>query len=135
MASAKGHDQVKIRDNVKNSLFAAQPELKDLQLPRYADIILYYYWLQNVKEEIRDIYLQTEDDIIKMIGEKVTEILIKASIPVVSKRTIDEKIKNYFNKCRSLEKSCNDTCVKNQTTRVDSVHNAKTSVFDIASCK
>ena len=135
MASAKGHGRLKTRHSVNSSLFGAPCELKELQLPSYADIMRHYYWLRSEMDKNRDIYLQPVDDLIKMVGEKVTEIWIKASIPVASKRTINGKAKDYYNKCRSLEKSFNRTNVKETTAREAFVRNAEASLFDIAACK
>jgi hypothetical protein len=71
-----------------------------LQLLTYAEIMRQYYWLQN---ENRDVYLQPVDDLVKMVGEKITAICTKATIPVVSKRTVNGKIRDYYNKCRSVK--------------------------------
>ncbi|GBO32932.1 hypothetical protein AVEN_6335-1 [Araneus ventricosus] len=98
MARAEAH---KSRSSVNINLFGAPCELKEMQLQTYADIMCHYYWLRN---EHRDVYLQPVDDLVKMGGEKVATIWIKASIPVVSKRTVNGKIKDYYKKCRSVEK-------------------------------
>ncbi|GBL89083.1 hypothetical protein AVEN_255220-1 [Araneus ventricosus] len=79
MTRAEAH---KTRSSVNINLFGSPCELKEMQLPTYADIMRYYYWLRN---ENSDVYLQLVDDLVKMVDAKVTAIWIKASIPVVSK--------------------------------------------------
>ncbi|GBN04356.1 hypothetical protein AVEN_214727-1 [Araneus ventricosus] len=93
MARAETH---KTRSSVNINLLGAPCELKEMYLPTYADIMRHCYWLRN---ENRDVYLQPVDYLVKVIGENVTSIWIKASIPVVSERTVNGKIKDYFKKC------------------------------------
>ena len=135
MAGVKSRGRVKTRESVQSGLFGAPCELKDLQLPTYADIMRHYYWLRRDMDGSRDTYLQPVDDLVKMVGEKVTEIWMKASIPVVSKRTINGKIKDYYTKCRSVEKSLGHTDLKQQKNREEFVRKGETSLFDIAACK
>ncbi|GBN35811.1 hypothetical protein AVEN_66282-1 [Araneus ventricosus] len=97
-----------------------------MQLPTYADIMRHYYWLRN---ENRDVYLQPVDDLVKMAGEKNT------SIPVVSKRTVNGKIKDYYKKCRSVEKSIHRKGIKEKKNREKFIPNAESSLFDISVCK
>jgi hypothetical protein len=65
MATAKAYNTC---SSVNIDLFGAPCELKELQLPTYAEIMRYYYWLRN---ENRDIYLQPVDDLVKIVDEKV----------------------------------------------------------------
>ena len=80
------------RSSVSSHLFGAPWELKELQLPAYADTMRHYYWLQK---ENHDVYFQPVDDHVKMVGDTVLAIWTKASLPVVSKRTIYGKMKDY----------------------------------------
>ncbi|GBM45225.1 hypothetical protein AVEN_63835-1 [Araneus ventricosus] len=81
----------KTRSSVNINLYGAPCELKEIQLPTYTDIMRHYYWLRN---ENRDVHLQPVDDLLKAVGEKVTAIWIRyPSISVVSKRTVNEKLK------------------------------------------
>ncbi|GBM63783.1 hypothetical protein AVEN_72206-1 [Araneus ventricosus] len=89
MARVEAH---KTRSSVNTNLFGAPCEIKEMLLPTYADIMRHYYWLRN---ENPDVYLQPANGLVKMVGEKVTAIWIKTFIPVVSKRTVNGKIKDY----------------------------------------
>ncbi|GBL55039.1 hypothetical protein AVEN_37295-1 [Araneus ventricosus] len=86
MARVEAH---KTRSSVNINLFGAPCEIKGMQLPTYADIMRHYYWLRN---ENRDVYLQPVDDLVNVVGEKFTAIWVKASISVVSKRTVNGKL-------------------------------------------
>ncbi|GBL75958.1 hypothetical protein AVEN_234283-1 [Araneus ventricosus] len=129
MARAKGH---KTCGSVNINLFGSPCELKEMQLPTYADIMRHYYWLRN---ENRDVYLQPVDDLVKMVGEKVTAIWIKASIPVVSKQTVNGRIEDYYKKCRSVEKSLLRKDIKEKKNSKKFIQNAESSLFDISACK
>ncbi|GBN83176.1 hypothetical protein AVEN_73547-1 [Araneus ventricosus] len=73
-----------------------------------------------------------------MVGEKVTAIWIKASIPVGSKRTVNGKIKDCYKKCRSVEKSIHRKGIK-EKNREKFIQNAESSLSlslsDISACK
>ncbi|GBM88651.1 hypothetical protein AVEN_139605-1 [Araneus ventricosus] len=94
----------------------------------------HYYWLRN---ENRDVFIQPVDDLVKMVGEKVTAIWVKASQPVVSKRTVNGKIKDYYKKCRSVEKSIYSNDIKEKKNREKFIQNAESlnEHFDISACK
>ncbi|GBM10980.1 hypothetical protein AVEN_1317-1 [Araneus ventricosus] len=87
--------------------------IKEMQLPTYADIMRHYKWLRN---ENRHVYFQPVDDLVEMVGEKVTAIWIKASIPVVSKRYVNGRIKDSYKKCRSVEISMHHKGIKRRRT-------------------
>ncbi|GBN91164.1 hypothetical protein AVEN_67620-1 [Araneus ventricosus] len=71
-----------------------------------------------------------------MVCEKVTAICIKASIPLVSKRTVNGKMKDYYKKCRSVEKSIHcKGIIKKKKNREKFIQNAKSFLFDISACK
>lgn len=129
MATAKLR---KTRSSVNTNLFGAPCELKELQLPTYADVMRHYYWLRN---EYRGISITTGNDLINMVCDKVTAIWIKASLPVICKQTIKKKIKDYYNKIRSVEKSIKRKGLKDKKNREKFIKNAETSLFDISACK
>ncbi|GBM39899.1 hypothetical protein AVEN_250220-1 [Araneus ventricosus] len=56
-------------------------------------------------------------------------------IPVVSKRTVNGKIKEYYKKCRSVEKSIHRKSIKEKKNREKFMQNAESSLFDISACK
>ncbi|GBM08312.1 hypothetical protein AVEN_101439-1 [Araneus ventricosus] len=101
-----------------------------MQLSTYADIMLHYYWLRNEIELRLNVYLQPVDDLVKVVGEKVTAIWLKVSTPVVSKRTVNGKIKIYYKKCRSGEISIHRKGIK-EKNREKFIQNAESSLFDI----
>ncbi|GBN56830.1 hypothetical protein AVEN_39286-1 [Araneus ventricosus] len=80
------------------------------------------------------IVMFSRDDLVKVGSEKVTVIWIKASIPVVSKRTVNGKIKDYYKKCLSVEKSIHRNSIK-EKNREKFIQNAESSLFDISACK
>jgi hypothetical protein len=70
-----------------------------------------------------------------MVGEKVTAIWTKASIPVVSKPTVNGKIRDNYNKCRSVKKSLHCKSIKEKKKREKFIQNAELSLFNISACK
>ncbi|GBM00547.1 hypothetical protein AVEN_77357-1 [Araneus ventricosus] len=65
-----GTETHQTRSSVNINSFGATCELKEMQLPTYADIMCHYYWLRN---ENRDVYLQPVVDLVKMVGEKLRQ--------------------------------------------------------------
>ncbi|GBO42197.1 hypothetical protein AVEN_133399-1 [Araneus ventricosus] len=122
MARTETH---KTRSSVNINLFGVPYELKEMQLPSYADIMRHYYWLRN---ENRDVYLQPVDDFVKVVGEKVAEIWVKASIPVVSKRTVNGKLKTITKtcKCKDLDLCTCDKSRKVPKREVTFLHDQRT---------
>ncbi|GBM42488.1 hypothetical protein AVEN_80006-1 [Araneus ventricosus] len=129
MARAEAH---KTRSSVIINLFRAPCELKEMQWPTYADAMRHYYWLRN---ENCDVYFQPVDDLVKMVGGKVTAIWIKSSIPEVFKRTVNGKIKEYYKKCRLVEKSIHRKGINGKKNLEKFIQNAESSLFDISACK
>ncbi len=129
MATAKAYNT---RTSVNINLFGALCELKELQLPTYTEIMRHYYWLRN---ENRDIYLQPMNDLVKMVGEKFPAIWTKASITVVLKRTVNGKIWDNYNKCRSVKKSLHCRSIKEKKKCEKFIQNAELSLFNISACK
>ncbi|GBO00838.1 hypothetical protein AVEN_104573-1 [Araneus ventricosus] len=122
----------KTRSSVNINLFGAPCELKEMQLPTYADIMRHYYWLRI---ENRDVYFQPVGDLVKMVGEKVTAIWIKTFIPAVSKRTVNGKIKDYYKKCRLVEKAIHRKGINGKKNLEKFIQIAESSLFDISACK
>lgn len=91
MASAKRHSHTKTRNSMKSCLFGTLCKLKDLQTTSYDDVMHPTTGCEVTDENC--IYLQPVNDLIKIVSEKVIEIWVKASIRVVSKRTINGRLR------------------------------------------
>ncbi|GBL78985.1 hypothetical protein AVEN_48946-1 [Araneus ventricosus] len=87
------------------------------------------------KETKKDFLDGEMNDLVKSVSEKVTAIWIKVSIPVVSKRTVNGKIKDYYKKCRSVEKSIHRKGIKEKKNREKFKQNAESSLVDISAYK
>lgn len=127
------HGRVNKCHSVKWSTILAPCKLEDLHMPKYADIMCYYYWLWR-DLDVKRVVVFNQCMILKVV-ENVFKIWINTIIPLVFKWTINGKNMEYCNKCWSLEKSHNHLDIKQKTTLEEFVRIVETFLFDIASCK
>ena len=78
-------------------VFGLPKELSGNDFPTYADVIKFYFWVQNNAQNRRNTKgKETVADITQTVAARVEEIWIKASIPIVSHNRVLRLICGYY---------------------------------------
>ena len=113
-------------------------ELSENDLPIYADIINFCFWVQN-KTQNRSATKRKETiaDITQIVVARVEEIWIKASIPIVSHERILHLFRGYYDKYLKLLKPFKQRQQQDKYKRMLSSFKEEghSRLFDIAACK
>jgi hypothetical protein len=86
-------------------VFESAKELTDSVLPTYEDVMRYYLLLQQRIKTDRGGQHPSVQEISELVAERVTFVWQKASIPVVSRTRILQKLRQYHDKYQKLMKS------------------------------
>ena len=91
---------------MESALFGAPCEVKGNQLPTSGDVMKYMNWVK-----IKEFEGGNKDWTLREVAEtevagRIIEIWTTASIPVMSKDSVVQKLLRFQARCRKTEKSC-----------------------------
>lgn len=124
------------RRQVHCEIFGHPKLLSDRVLPTFRDIMLHYLYVQNdlkYKSGGKD---PGVSEILKNVIPKIEEIWQSASIPIVSRNRIWDKLKKFHERYKQIQKNLKSR--KNTETMQGKISNFKeeaSKLFDIAACK
>jgi len=93
------------RKSVESALFGAPCEVKGNQLPTSGDVMKYMNWVK-IKEFEGGNKDWTLREVAETVAGRIIEIWTTASIPVMSKDSVVQKLLRFQARCRKTEKSC-----------------------------
>lgn len=124
------------RSRDKCIVFGYPKLLSGRVLPTFKDVMCHYLFVQH---DLKERYAGKDPsvcEILKQTVPKIEEIWLKASIPVVSKNRIWDKIKKFQQRYKLIQrnlKSRQDT--QTIELKLDSFKEEASKLFDIAACK
>jgi DNA-binding protein YbaB len=107
----------------EHSLFGSGKKLPDNVLPTYRDIARYFLYLKE------NTSLRGNNAIYMQITIDVQRLWRKASLPIISEKAIQHKVKRFIDKGTKLVRS------KTSTNLTNAYKNQMAGVFDICACQ
>lgn len=122
-----------LRSDLFCSVFSHGRKLKVNILPTYEDIILCYLHASRSKKKQ---YQNLATDTCQKISDDVLKIWKTVSIPTIQPRFVIRKVKEYYEKYRSLLKPYKSLQnVESYKNRISVFKNEEKALFDIAACQ
>lgn len=78
-----------------------------LVLPTYEDKLKYYLWVKHENEEVHhsNKFTYSVSQCVHKVACKIEEIWTSASLPVISQRRVQQRVKDYYEKFTKLKKN------------------------------
>jgi hypothetical protein len=130
--------KVKTRKQSARPVFGLPKELSGNKLPTYADVIKFYFWVQNKSQSTSTTKKkETVADIAQIVATRVEEIWTRASIPFVSRNRVLRLFRGYYDKYLKLLKPFKKRQKEDKYKQLlnSFKEEGHSRLFDIASCK
>lgn len=129
--------QVKTRTAMRCAVFGDPAEMSSTALPTYADMMKFYLLIQHKMKPTSTSKDPTVAEVADKVSNKIEQLWLKASVPIISHKRVVEKVRLYHDKYKNILKPFKSRqhdgsyLLKLRDFNLD----ASIKLFDIAACK